>query len=166
MVRPGGERGFVIVDGRRVLVRRFGTGPAVMVIHGSPQSSRAVEAVCQAIAARGLTAIAPDSPGAGRSDPLHLDHPDSADYARALLRLVETLGLSRVGLYGFHTGAATVATFAALFPNTTAATFCDGLPAWTQCARRGACTQEGGGQRTSELDLGGGLRLLLRQCRS
>ena len=67
MVRTGGERGFVTVDGRRVLVRRFGTGPAVMVIHGSPQSSRAVEAVCQAIAARGLTAIAPDTPGAGPS---------------------------------------------------------------------------------------------------
>ncbi len=135
MVRPGGERGFVTVDGRRVLVRRFGTGPAVMVIHGSPQSSRAVEAVCQAIAARGLTAIAPDTPGAGRSDPLHLNHPDSADYARALYRLVETLGLSRVGLYGFHTGAATVATFAALFPNITAATVCDGLPAWTEVER-------------------------------
>ena len=88
MVRTGGERGFVTVDGRRVLVRRFGTGPAVMVIHGSPQSSRAVEAVCQAIAARGLTAIAPDTPGAGRSDPLHLNQPDSADYARALHRLL------------------------------------------------------------------------------
>ena len=135
MIRPGGERGFVTVDGRRVLVRRFGTGPAVMVIHGSPQSSRAVEAVCQAIAARGLTAIAPDTPGAGRSDPLHLHHPDSADYARALRRLVQTLGLSRVGLYGFHTGAATVATFAALFPNITAATVCDGLPAWTEVER-------------------------------
>ena len=135
MVRTGGERGFVTVDGRRVLVRRFGTGPAVMVIHGSPQSSRAVEAVCQAIAARGLTAIAPDTPGAGRSDPLHLNHPDSADYARALHRLVETLGLSRVGLYGFHTGAATVATFAAMFPKTTAATVCDGLPAWTEVER-------------------------------
>lgn len=135
MVRPGGERGFVTVDGRRVLVRRFGIGPAVMVIHGSPQSSRAVEAVCQAIAARGLTAIAPDTPGAGRSDPLHLKHPDSADYARALHRLVQTLGLSRVGLYGFHTGAATVATFAALFPNITAATVCDGLPAWTEVER-------------------------------
>lgn len=133
--RSGGERGFVVVDGRRVLVRRYGRGPAVLVIHGSPQSSRAVEAVCQAIAARGLTAIAPDTPGAGRSDPLPLEAPDSADYARALHRLLETLGLKRVGLYGFHTGAATAATYAVLFPNATTATVVDGLPAWTEVER-------------------------------
>jgi pimeloyl-ACP methyl ester carboxylesterase len=135
VIRPGGERGFVTVDGRRVLVRRYGRGPAVLVIHGSPQSSRAVEAVCQAIAARGLTALAPDTPGAGASDPLPLADPDSADFARALHRLTETLGLARVGLYGFHTGAATAATFAALFPNSTAALVCDGLPAWTEAER-------------------------------
>ena len=135
MARPGGERGFVTVDGRRVLVRRHGRGPAVFVIHGSPQSSRAVEAVCQALAARGLTAIAPDTPGAGASDPLALAEPESADFARALHRLVETLGLSRVGLYGFHTGAETAAAFAALFPRTVAAVVCDGLPAWTEAER-------------------------------
>ena len=135
MVRPGGERGFVVVDGRRVLIRRYGRGPAVLVIHGSPQSSRAVEAVCQALAARDLTALAPDTPGAGASDPLRLQDPDSADFARALHRLIETLGLSRVGLYGFHTGAATAATFAALFPQSTAALVCDGLPAWTETER-------------------------------
>ncbi|WP_197272449.1 alpha/beta hydrolase, partial [Brevundimonas sp. AAP58] len=135
MIRPGGERGFVTVDGRRVLIRRYGRGPAVLVIHGSPQSSRAVEAVCRAIAARGLTALAPDTPGAGASDPLPIADPDSADFARALHRLTETLGLSRVGLYGFHTGAATAASFAALFPNSTAALVCDGLPAWTEAER-------------------------------
>ena len=135
MIRPGGERGFVTVDGRRVLIRRYGSGPAVLVIHGSPQSSRAVEAVCQAIAARGLTAIAPDTPGAGASDSLPLADPDSADFARALHRLIETLGLSCVGLYGFHTGAATAATFAALFPHSTAALVGDGLPAWTEAER-------------------------------
>lgn len=135
MIRPGGERGFVTVDGRRVLIRRYGRGPAVFVIHGSPQSSRAVEAVCQTLAARGLTAIAPDTPGAGASDPLPLADPDSADFAAALHRLTGTLGLSRVGLYGFHTGAATAATFAALFPQNTAALVCDGLPAWTETER-------------------------------
>jgi len=135
VIRPGGERGFVTVDGRRVLIRSYGRGPAVVVVHGSPQSSRAVETVCQAIAARGLTAIAPDTPGAGASDPLPLTDPSSADFARALHRLTETLGLTRVGLYGFHTGAATAATFAALFPETTAALVCDGLPAWTETER-------------------------------
>jgi pimeloyl-ACP methyl ester carboxylesterase len=135
VIRPGGERGFVTVDGRRVLIRRYGRGPAVLVMHGSPQSSRAVETVCQALAARGLTALAPDTPGAGASDPLPLTEPGSADFAGALHRLTETLGLTRVGLYGFHTGAATAATFAALFPNATAALVCDGLPAWTEAER-------------------------------
>ncbi|HEX8756093.1 MAG TPA: alpha/beta hydrolase [Steroidobacteraceae bacterium] len=128
-------RHFVEVDGRRVFYRRMGRGPAVILIHGSPQSSRAVLAQAQACAAKGLCAIAPDTPGAGRSEPLQSPGPTSADYARALAAFADRLGLGRLALYGFHTGAATACTFASLFPARTAAVACDGLPAWTEGER-------------------------------
>lgn len=128
-------RHFVEVDGRRVLYRRVGRGPAVLLIHGSPQSSRAVLAQARACAAKGLCAIAPDTPGAGRSEPLPLPDPTSADYARALAAFADRLGLGRVALYGFHTGAATACAFAGLFPARTAAVAFDGLPAWTESER-------------------------------
>lgn len=127
-----GARAFVRVDGRTVHYRRFGEGPAVLVLHGSPQASRAVIPVARAIDARGLCALAPDTPGAGLSTPLSHDLPESEDYARALLGLCDALGLKRVGLYGFHTGAATACAFGALFPERTAALALDGLPAWME----------------------------------
>ena len=124
-------RHFTRVEGRDVAYRRLGKGPAVLVLHGSPQSSRAVMGVAQALAGRGLCAICPDTPGAGRSDPLPGARPQSEDYARHLAGLADALGLGRVGLYGFHTGAATACAFAGLYPERTAAATLEGLPAWT-----------------------------------
>ena len=63
-------RHFANVSGRQIHYRRIGTGPAVMALHGSPQSSRALDAVGQALAAKGLSVIAPDTPGNGLSAPL------------------------------------------------------------------------------------------------
>ncbi|WP_397419647.1 alpha/beta fold hydrolase [Phenylobacterium sp.] len=105
------------------------------MLHGSPQASRAVAAVAEACANRGLCAISPDTPGAGRSDPLPGERPSSADYAGHLKGLADALGLRRVGLYGFHTGAATACAFAGLFPERTSAVALEGLPAWTEAER-------------------------------
>jgi pimeloyl-ACP methyl ester carboxylesterase len=107
----------------------------VLVLHGSPQSSRAVATAAEALAARGLCAIAPDTPGNGLSEPLRADDPDAGDYARALGALADALGLGRVGLYGFHTGAAAACAFASLFPQRTAAVVYEGLPCWTDAER-------------------------------
>lgn len=129
------QRAFVEAGGRRAHLRRWGDGPAVVLVHGSPQSSRAVETQASVMAAAGLCAIAPDTPGNGLSDALAKPDPDSGDYARALAELLDVLGLGRVGLYGFHTGAATATAFAALYPDRTTAVVVDGLPAWTEAER-------------------------------
>lgn len=131
----GPERGFLCIDGRRVHWRRWGAGPAVLVLHGSPQSSRAVAAQAGALAAAGLCAIAPDTPGNGLSEPLPAPEPDSGDFADALAAFADALGLGRVGLYGFHTGAATAAAFAARHPERTTAVAFEGLPLWTEAER-------------------------------
>ncbi len=129
------ERHFVVVGGRTVHYRRWGRGPVVLAVHGSPQSSRAVAAVAQTLAGAGLCVIAPDTPGAGLSTPLLYPAPESGDYALALLNFADALGLGRFGLYGFHTGACTTCAVAAIAPDRVAAATFEGLPAWSDQER-------------------------------
>lgn len=125
-------RHYATLGGRRVHYRRWGTGPAILVIHGSPQSSRALERLGRIGADQGFCVIAPDTPGNGLSAPLDRDQPTVEDYAAALRDLVDHLGLARFGLYGFHTGAAIACAFGALNPDRVSAIAFDGLPCWTE----------------------------------
>jgi pimeloyl-ACP methyl ester carboxylesterase len=125
------SRHFVSIGGRRVHYRRWGEGPAVLLLHGSPQASRAVEAMARVLAAQGFCAIAPDTPGNGLSSPLP-GQPDCAAYAQALAGFADELGLGRVGLYGFHTGASIACAFAALYPARASSIVFNGLSAWTE----------------------------------
>lgn len=125
------SRHFVKVGDRVVHYRRWGDGPAVLLLHGSPQSSRATEAIAQVLVGQGLSAIAPDTPGNGLSTPLP-GQPDCADYARALAGFADALGLGKVGLYGFHTGANIGCAFAVLYPERVGAIVFNGFSAWTE----------------------------------
>lgn len=120
------QRQFVDVGGRRVHLRFAGRGPALVLLHQSPQSSAALLPWIEALAADHAV-FAPDTPGFGHSDPLPLTAPDIGDYAQALAALLETLGLQRVLLCGVHTGAAIAAELAFTRPQRVAALVCDGL---------------------------------------
>lgn len=131
------HRAYARVNGRRVHYRRWGTGPAVLAIHGSPQSSRTMETLGLRLAAAGFCVIAPDTPGNGLSSPLTI--PGAAttiDYAQALLDFADQLGLGRFAIYGFHTGAAIACTLAVRNPERVTALACDGLPAWSDVERQ------------------------------
>src|SRR5690606_9825364 len=100
------SRHFVTVSdrqGRRqVHYRRAGTGPAILLLHQSPQSSTEMEPL-MADWGRHFTLIAPDSPGYGWSDPLATKAASLADFADATLSFADAIGLRRFGVYGFHT---------------------------------------------------------------
>ena len=49
--------------------------------------------------------FAPDTPGFGDSEPLGLDAPTIADYADAIARFLDRIGLEQIDFYGQHTGA-------------------------------------------------------------
>lgn len=136
MTTPLVERGYVLVADRKVHYRRFGCGPVVILLHGSPQSSRAVTPLAEFLATQGFCAIAADTPGYGLSEPL----PDAASastqsYAAGVIAFADALGIQRFALYGFHTGATIACTAAACYPARIAALGCDGLPAWTPAER-------------------------------
>lgn len=124
------SRHFVQIDGRSVHYRCWGQGPLVLALHGSPQSSRTMAVLGQAMASRGFCVIAPDTPGNGLSTALPDACPESDAYAIALKRFADALGLERFGLYGFHTGATTACAFATLFPERVTGVLFDGLPCW------------------------------------
>lgn len=129
-MRP--NRDFINIQGRWVHYQSWGSGPVILALHGSPQSSRTMAFFGETMAKAGFQVIAPDTPGNGYSQPLaNADTADSNHYAQALHEFTEALGLETFGLYGFHTGATIACTYAALYPERVAAILFDGLPAWS-----------------------------------
>lgn len=103
----GPDRAFVRL--REGLLHYRHAGPAtrprpLWMMHASPASSRSLEPLLGAVAAT-RRAIAPDTPGYGDSAPLAVACPEVGDYADAMLRALDALGIERADLYGYHTGA-------------------------------------------------------------
>lgn len=106
------RRAYVQVGHRLVHYRRVGVGPAVVMLHDSPRSSRLHLATMAALADR-FTVFALDTPGYGMSDPLGLERPRIEDFAQALGATLAALGLELAPLYAPHTGAKIALAYAA-----------------------------------------------------
>lgn len=106
-----------------------GTGVPLAMIHASPASARGLEGLMQALKAAGVGAelIAPDTLGNGDSAPPAPDEPDIAYYADSLRRVLDSIGIGRIKLYGAHTGARTACEFAVLFPDRVDKVVLDGI---------------------------------------
>ena len=127
---PRIQRRFVDIDGRQVHCRIAGSGPAIVLLHQSPQNSRMWLEVMARLAPR-FTVVAPDTPGFGYSDPLPGDAPDLAAFGEATWRLVQALGLSRVAVMGMHTGGLIATWLAWAHPEAVSALVVDGYAAFT-----------------------------------
>lgn len=123
----------VRIGARQIHFRRAGRGPAVILLHASPRSSASLEPLMRA-APDNLSLFAFDTPGFGGSDALA---PDSTidDFAEALARTLDALGLRRVGVYGTHTGAAIAAVFAMRHPTRVARLVLDGISTFDAAER-------------------------------
>lgn len=129
------EQQFVQVGDRRVFVRAAGQGPALVLLHQSPQNGRAMLPWIERWADR-FAVFAPDTPGLGLSDPLPLAQPTIPDLADALSALLDALGIERALLLGVHTGAVIGARLALQAPHRVAAVLCDGLALFEPEERR------------------------------
>ena len=123
---PSMKRHFVTVGSRQVHYRRAGAGPAVVFLHGSPQSSAFVEHAMGAVA-HDHTAIGLDTPGYGNSGRLALTWPSAADYADAMAETLDALGIETAAFYGTHTGAHIAMEFARRHPARCTALILDGI---------------------------------------
>ena len=101
------SRHFATFEGRwgvrQVHYRRAGTGPLLLMLHQSPQSSRELVPLMEQWSEY-FTIVAPDSPGYGLSDPLGVDEAELADFGDATIEFMTAIGAGRFAIYGFHTG--------------------------------------------------------------
>ena len=121
------ERHFCRVGGQWLHYRRMGQGPAVLLMHQTPQSSQTLEPLMRLLAPY-CTAIAVDTPGFGQSEPL-----PQADWSMAMLadrmaQFLGELGIAQVSACGQHTGASIAAELARRHPHKVRALALDGLP--------------------------------------
>jgi pimeloyl-ACP methyl ester carboxylesterase len=120
------RRAFVDLPGRQVHLRRGGEGAPLVMLHASPGASAQLVPLAEQLA-RSRHVIAPDTPGNGDSPALAMASPEIADYVRALVELLDALGLERVDLYGSHTGAAIAVETAILVPQRVGRLVLDGF---------------------------------------
>ena len=118
---------------RRVHYRRCGAGPALLMVHQSPRSSKEYEPLMRDWGAH-FTCIAPDSPGFGQSDPLlakNSESPTIDDFADANIALLDALGLGQVAGYGFHSGGIILVTALKQNPERFSCLAVGGYAIWT-----------------------------------
>jgi pimeloyl-ACP methyl ester carboxylesterase len=126
------KRYFVPIDGAQLHIRRVGEGPAVILLHPSPQSGSFSVPMALKLAAAGFTAIAVDTPGYGLSDPLVGGYPKGLDddhgldpYLPPYVQLLDALGLEKAAFYGNATGAEITHILAHNHPNRAAVAMLD-----------------------------------------
>lgn len=122
------RRCFVTAGGtRQVHYRRHGSGPPLVLLHESPQTSAGFVPLMEALGSL-FTTIALDTAGFGLSDPLAVERPEIVDYAEATAAAIEALGLGPVPVYGNHTGSLIALELARRVPDLVAVAILDGLP--------------------------------------
>lgn len=124
------RRRFVRLGQRHVHFRFAGSGPALLLLHQSPQNSRMWLAMIERFADRYMV-IAPDTPGFGYSDALETAEPSIAELAEATVEFADALGVQHFAVFGMHTGGLIAAQVAWLHPERVAALVVDGYAAFT-----------------------------------
>jgi len=93
-----------------------GEAPAVVMLHGSPVGSRALEPFTEALRGEGFRLVVPDLPGFGASELDVRDYSMRA-HARYVLALMDELGISEAHLIGYSQGAGVVLNMADIAPH-------------------------------------------------
>ncbi len=94
------------VNGIRLPVTVYGEGPAVVLLHGFPDSREVWRFQAQPLAAAGFQVIAPDQRGFGGADrPQGVEHYAMPQLAADVIGVMDQLGVDRAHLVGHDFGA-------------------------------------------------------------
>ncbi len=129
------RRAFVDTSEGEIHYRQAGDeGFPLVMIHASPGSSKALVPLMGRLGL-GRRVFAPDTWGNGDSAKPEAERLDISDYAAALERVLDALGLDQVDLYGTHTGACIALELAASRAERVRRVVLNGLPLWTRDER-------------------------------
>ena len=129
------RRVFVDVPFGQMHYRSAGSGPALVLFHASPGSSKQLEPLIALLAAN-FTVVAPDTPGNGDSSPLPVEAPAIEDYARAMIEFLDALDIDSAHVYGTHTGACLGSELALLAPERVDKLVQDGVVVFSEAERQ------------------------------
>jgi magnesium chelatase accessory protein len=96
---------FVVADGLRWHVQVMGSGPPILLIHGTGAATHSWRDLAPLLA-RDFTVIAPDLPGHGFTETPDAEGLSLAGMARGLGALLDALGVEPVLAVGHSAGAA------------------------------------------------------------
>jgi len=106
---------FVTIHGQRIVYRRTGAGPVVLLLHGIAGSSATWEPVMERLGAS-YTVVAPDFIGHGESDKPLGDY-SLGSFANWTRDLLDALGVDRATVVGQSFGGGVALQFAYQFPD-------------------------------------------------
>ncbi|WP_310532901.1 alpha/beta fold hydrolase [Novosphingobium sp.] len=129
LAEPVIRRRFADLAHGQVHYREAGEGDALLLLHGSPGSSRQLVRLIARFAPA-MRVIAPDTPGNGDSEPLPIDAPTIANLAAVALEFMDRAGIASAHVYGSHTGSAIGAELALLAPDRVRSLVYDGVGHW------------------------------------
>jgi len=125
------DRAFARIEEGLVHYRHAGPadGPALLMLHASPGSSRGLERLMQEIGAVAptLRMLAPDTLGNGDSVEPSEAAPDIAWYADRVAEFMDATGTAEAVVYGTHTGARIAAELAIRHPAKVSQVIFDGI---------------------------------------
>jgi pimeloyl-ACP methyl ester carboxylesterase/heme-degrading monooxygenase HmoA len=110
LLPPEIEEDTAEVNAQKIHFLRAGTGPALVFVHGYPESSLTWRKIMPELA-KGFTVIAPDTRGTGQSS--LADGFSLEDVADDIYELVKSLGFTKVCLVGQDFGVQVVSAYAA-----------------------------------------------------
>jgi pimeloyl-ACP methyl ester carboxylesterase len=119
------KRAFVSTGSQSVHYRVCGSGPAIVMLHDSPRSSRLHISTMLELSDT-FKVYALDTPGYGNSPPLDIEQPTIRDFADALDQALGALGLQEAPLYATHTSAKIALDYVARY-NSSSRLVLDGL---------------------------------------
>lgn len=132
---PAERRRYVDGPMGQTHVREAGTGPALLLLHQTPWFSVQYRHAQPLLAAAGLRAIAPDTPGFGFS-PTPPGAPALGDYADHFAAMLDALEVEHAVVAGHHTGAGMALALAQRHPARVRALVLHGVPLYAAEERR------------------------------
>ncbi|MEM6294159.1 MAG: alpha/beta hydrolase [Myxococcota bacterium] len=106
---------FVDLPSVRMAYRSFGSGPALVLVHGWPLSGETYRDLVEQLS-DDFTCIVPDLPGAGHTPWDDTIEESFTGYADRLVAFIEALGLQSFGVLGHDSGGAVARLVAARMP--------------------------------------------------
>ncbi|WOE75362.1 alpha/beta fold hydrolase [Alterisphingorhabdus coralli] len=114
---------------RRMHFRKAGSGPALLMLHQSPRSSKEFETLMRQWGEH-FTCIAMDIPGFGQSEAV--PDGDIGAFADATIGFLDALGIEKCAAYGFHSGGMILVTALKRHPERFSTLAIGGYAVWTE----------------------------------